>query len=434
MTHNTTVRDLMALGIPTNVAVKLHDKFVDEGDVGGELEVTATGTTTARSLADRSADLYNIKDVGGIGDGVTDDTAAVTTAEASSAAAIYLPAGTYPTTKVQNTLNKRYYGEGILGTQTSKRGRYYSVWRAAPTSTASQSSVATAFDGDWSGCNFPIEHRIYGAATLGQPTTGYSEKAETSAHYTYLHNASGYNHATDSNVGRTGCYAYKVKVYQNGQGDAAAFNANVFVTGTKTGSTHFLANPAGVLFNGGMDAGADGVYLNAGEMALDDNGYDVAAIGWVVNLDRNNATGAKSAFWAGLRIQGTGTQFADAALSVFNKVTTGVDFATSTGTQALVMKAGQKIYGNATNPSSGGGAAATVAGTSYLGYDATLTGWEVVTGGNRMIGATATGLGFYNATPAAKPTVTGSRGGNAALASLITALATLGLITDSTTA
>lgn len=41
-------------------------------------------------------------------------------------------------------------------------------------------------------------------------------------------------------------------------------------------------------------------------------------------------------------------------------------------------------------------------------------------------------IGFYNTSPAAKPTVTGSRGGNAALASLLTALAGLGLLTDST--
>lgn len=44
------------------------------------------------------------------------------------------------------------------------------------------------------------------------------------------------------------------------------------------------------------------------------------------------------------------------------------------------------------------------------------------------------GIGFYGATPQAKPTITGSRGGNAALASLLTQLAALGLITDSTTA
>lgn len=40
-------------------------------------------------------------------------------------------------------------------------------------------------------------------------------------------------------------------------------------------------------------------------------------------------------------------------------------------------------------------------------------------------------LGFYNATPIVQPTVTGSRGGNAALASLLTELANLGLIIDS---
>ncbi|MEU5111721.1 hypothetical protein AB0G64_09495 [Streptomyces longwoodensis] len=48
----------------------------------------------------------------------------------------------------------------------------------------------------------------------------------------------------------------------------------------------------------------------------------------------------------------------------------------------------------------------------------------------RHLGSTA---GFFGAAAAAKPTVTGAKGGNAALASLISALATLGLITDSTT-
>lgn len=58
-------------------------------------------------------------------------------------------------------------------------------------------------------------------------------------------------------------------------------------------------------------------------------------------------------------------------------------------------------------------------------------------GGNmtvrRPLALTST-IGFNNASPIAKPTVTGSRGGNAALASLMTALANYGLVTDSTTA
>ena len=44
------------------------------------------------------------------------------------------------------------------------------------------------------------------------------------------------------------------------------------------------------------------------------------------------------------------------------------------------------------------------------------------------------GVGFFGTTPVtSRPTVTGSKGGNAALASLMTTLASLGLVTDSTT-
>lgn len=43
-------------------------------------------------------------------------------------------------------------------------------------------------------------------------------------------------------------------------------------------------------------------------------------------------------------------------------------------------------------------------------------------------------VGFNGSPPIAKPTVSGSRGGNAALASLLSVLANYGLITDSTTA
>jgi hypothetical protein len=47
---------------------------------------------------------------------------------------------------------------------------------------------------------------------------------------------------------------------------------------------------------------------------------------------------------------------------------------------------------------------------------------------------TAARLGFYGSAAVARPTVSGSRGGNAALASALTALANLGLMTDSSTA
>lgn len=42
--------------------------------------------------------------------------------------------------------------------------------------------------------------------------------------------------------------------------------------------------------------------------------------------------------------------------------------------------------------------------------------------------------GFFDHAPASKPTVTGAKGSNAALGSLIAALVSLGLINDSTSA
>ena len=50
--------------------------------------------------------------------------------------------------------------------------------------------------------------------------------------------------------------------------------------------------------------------------------------------------------------------------------------------------------------------------------------------GSLFLGAN---IGFYGTTPQPQPTVTGSKGGNAALASLMTALSGLGLVVDSTT-
>ncbi len=66
------------------------------------------------------------------------------------------------------------------------------------------------------------------------------------------------------------------------------------------------------------------------------------------------------------------------------------------------------------------GAGTTAGGTGNL-----KTG-----GGTARFSWNDTGIGF-GVTPIAKPTVTGSRGGNAALASALTALANLGLLTDS---
>jgi hypothetical protein len=61
-------------------------------------------------------------------------------------------------------------------------------------------------------------------------------------------------------------------------------------------------------------------------------------------------------------------------------------------------------------------------------FRVTSAGDTFVHGALTHKGSTA---GFYNTAPVSKPTVTGSRGANAALASLLSALASQGLVTDS---
>jgi hypothetical protein len=60
--------------------------------------VVATGSTAPRTLANRFADVVNVKDFGAKGDGVTDDTAAIQAAinsVGSAGATIFFPTGTY---------------------------------------------------------------------------------------------------------------------------------------------------------------------------------------------------------------------------------------------------------------------------------------------------------------------------------------------------
>ena len=65
-------------------------------------------------------------------------------------------------------------------------------------------------------------------------------------------------------------------------------------------------------------------------------------------------------------------------------------------------------------------------------YSINLCGGSSVNISGTFADINTTCLGFYGTSPKVKPTVTGSRDGNAALASLLTALDNLGLITDNT--
>jgi hypothetical protein len=70
---------------------------------GNSIPVTSTGSTTARSLANRFADVVNVKDFGAVGDGVTDDTAAIQAAlNGALGSQVFIPKGIY---KITSQLN-----------------------------------------------------------------------------------------------------------------------------------------------------------------------------------------------------------------------------------------------------------------------------------------------------------------------------------------
>lgn len=94
----------------------------------GVENVTATGSTSARSLKDRFAEVINVKDYGATGDGICDDTAAIqaaidawtgatsyTAAPRVPSKALYLPSGIYRITaplRFRSVESCRVYGDG----------------------------------------------------------------------------------------------------------------------------------------------------------------------------------------------------------------------------------------------------------------------------------------------------------------------------------
>ena len=76
------------------------NKKVSARTLGNNLPVTATGSSASRTLKDRFADTVNVKDFGAVGDGVTDDTAAIQAAiDSNSGKTIYFPSGIYKFTQ-----------------------------------------------------------------------------------------------------------------------------------------------------------------------------------------------------------------------------------------------------------------------------------------------------------------------------------------------
>jgi hypothetical protein len=345
-------------------------------------------------------------DFGAAGDGVTNDYAALT----GGGSVHMLGAGVYYTGISTWAMPAGVWRSAATGrlqmleSGVSRAGpRNLAVITAAPVQNPgySDNGQNTAFDADFNNVFLVGATRIAGAATLGQPSSGYQLNPPASQVYLNLiNNGAGWNQSTGGNGGRTGAAQQYLRFTQAGGGDLMSIFCNGLVGGIKAGATSFLANSAGSCMAGQVFASANGVYLQAiGDINLNDNGYDVSGIGLVLNFTRTNGTGALGATWMGVRPQSKGSVAVDALYSGVGLTRIGMDFAGMTlqdlsgapTKTAITLKAGQAIYGNASNVDATRYAAFTTPGTEYLDYE-TATGWNIVVGSTPILQASAAGV------------------------------------------
>jgi hypothetical protein len=90
---------------------------------------TPSGTSAvARSAASKFGDVVSVKDFGAVGDGVTNDTAAIQAAITAAAnKALYFPAGTYVATALTVSSPCRLFGDGILKKTTAANAAFLTI-------------------------------------------------------------------------------------------------------------------------------------------------------------------------------------------------------------------------------------------------------------------------------------------------------------------
>ncbi len=328
-------------------------------------------------------------------DAVADDSTnyatevqAAATAAAAASANVAVPAGVVRSlTEVSDVL---FVGPGQMRfgtTDADLRAPYHT--RVVTAANQATHTGLDRFSGDLRGPLHASTHLLSSSENVAPGTSGsYLYYPEYAQHHGYflVQDGVGYNQNTDRNgPGRSGLTPLHLTINHGGQGDAVGYTSLVFVSGQEPGQTHFLAGGAGANANGQTTAGNDHVYLQNMEFRLADNGYDVAGISAVFNLERTVATAAQSEQWQGVRIQSKGTEPIDCGVNVSGLATIGFDTtnATMTGGAAVALAANQRISYAASSSVDPlyGGTARWVADTSldavYTEYNSTDMRWRV---------------------------------------------------------
>ena len=248
-----------------------------------------------------------------------------------------------------------------------------------------------------------------GASATGRFSSafGYGSSATASGAYASGHGAT----ASATNAMATGpnCLAASgsaVAVGSQAQIDANSSSSTILGLGTITNSPDALAMGYNTITSSPYSVGVGVTTIT--------NSTGVVVIGGT-----GSAVSANYAVCLGYAVKGTVAN--ELTLSPYLQQIGfyGLDSLSHAKCQGLILNS----FVNSTEATYTGridAAATDWTGTARIGFSVSTDGTQPL-------------ISFYGGTPAAKPTITGSRGGNAALASLLTALAGLGLLTDSTT-
>lgn len=121
-----TTQDVLSVDASGNVSFA---GGITSGNISSSTAI-ATGSTTARSLANRFADVVNVLDFGAVGDGVTDDTAAIVAAIQYALPffkpIVYFPSGEYLVTQI---IINSARGITLMGQQTTDSAGPHSILR-----------------------------------------------------------------------------------------------------------------------------------------------------------------------------------------------------------------------------------------------------------------------------------------------------------------
>ncbi len=253
---------------------------------------------------------------------------------------------------------------------------------------------------------------VFGGSVVLDPSTGYQLWELHNSYGDFVAGSAGSGKARLQPGGQDSLVAIPVAGavnYVQTKGAASGSSASVSAQGADANiSLTLLSKGTGVVTIGGLP-GSESFRV----------GPVTNAVNWL------QATGSASGGFVTLSATGADT---DVGMRLSTKGNGAITF-DPTGTRQF------RVAG-VTGATSWVEVAGSTAGTPQIAAnaatgDATLTIIGKGSGGVRIEGVSGR-LGFYGTTPQAKPTVTGSVGGNSALSSLLSALATLGLITNST--